>query len=304
MLMKMTYILLVAGLVQLVAQTNASQTFATPDEARDALIQAAAKGLDSLKVFFGPDSGEILRTGDPVEDKNILNRFNKWAAEKTLLKRDEVNLHLITLLIGPDDWPFAVPLVERNGRWGFDIQEGKAEIRRRTIGGNELDIIEICRGYVEAQDLYAESDWNGNRVKEYARKIISSPGKKDGLYWPGEDSPVAEGFAKAIAAGYATPNGAPRPFHGYFFKVLLAQGPDAEDGEQDYVVQGLMIGGFALIAWPAEYGVSGIMTFIVNQDRVVYEKDLGPQTLALAKMIDKFNPDKSWRVSAQQSDEN
>jgi hypothetical protein len=304
MLRRLTYIALAAGLVQLVAQTNAPKTFASPEEARDALVQAASKGLDALKVFLGPESEEILRTGDPVEDKNVLDRFNKWAAVKTSLQRDEVNVHLITLLVGPDDWPFAVPLIEKNGRWRFDIREGKAEIRRRTIGGNELDVIEICRGYVEAQDLYAESDWNGNAVKEYARKIISTAGKKDGLYWPGEDSPVAEGFAKAVAAGYPAPSGTPSPFHGYFFKVLLAQGPNALDGEQDYVVQGLMIGGFALVAWPAEYGVSGIMTFIVNQDGVVYEKDLGPQTPALAKMMDKFNPDKSWRISAQQSDEN
>src|SRR5262249_5391064 len=163
-----------------------------------------------------------------------------------------------TLLLGEIQWPFAFPLVRKNGRWSFDLVEGKAEIRRRVIGGNELDVIEICRGYVEAQEQYARADRDGNGGLEYARKIVSSEGKKDGLYWPGEDSPVAAGFAKATAQGYSlSGGGAPHPFHGYYFKVLLAQGPDAQGGAQDYLAHNLMIGGFALVAWPAEYGVSG-----------------------------------------------
>jgi hypothetical protein len=209
-----------------------------------------------------------------------------------------VNPDRVTLLIGTIEWPIAVPIMRKSGRWSFDIQEGKAEIRRRTIGGNELDAIEICLGYVEAQQSYAESDRDGNGVLEYAKKIVSSEGRKDGLYWPGEDSPVAAGFAKAAAQGYtASPGGSPRPYHGYFYKVLLSQGPDAAGGAQDYVVHGLMIGGFALVAWPAEYGVSGIKSFIVNQDGIVYEKDLGPNTGSLAKALTRFNPDKSWQVS-------
>jgi DUF2950 family protein len=209
-----------------------------------------------------------------------------------------MNPNRATLLLGEEEWPFTVPLVRKNGRWSFDIQEGKAEIRRRIIGGNELDAIEICRGYVEAQQQYAETDWDGNGVLQYARKMISTEGKKDGLYWRGEDSPVAAGFAKAVAEGYPQPTGTgTTPYHGYFYKILLSQGPNAASGVQDYVVHGMMIGGFALVAWPAEYSVSGIMTFIVNQDGVVYEKDLGPRTSTVAKAMTKFNPDQSWRVS-------
>ena len=174
MMMRLSCIVLISGFVQLVAQTNGSPTFSTPEEARDALVQTATKGLESLKAFFGPGSDEVLRTGDPVEDKNILDRFNARVAEKTSLQRDEMNIHRITLLVGADEWPFAIPLMQKNGRWYFDLLEGRAEIRRRIIGGNELDVIQICRGYVEAQELYAESDWNGNTVKEYARKIIST----------------------------------------------------------------------------------------------------------------------------------
>ena len=234
----------------------------------------------------------------------MLLRFKQLAAEKAVLEADPMNPDRMRLLIGTIEWPMAVPIVRKGGRWSFDIQEGKAEIRRRTIGGNELDTIEICRGYVEAQQTYAETDWDGNGVLEYAKKIISSEGKKDGLYWPGPDSPVAAGFAKAVAQGYTAPTGGGRqPYHGYFYKVLMAQGPDAAGGAQDYVVHGLMIGGFALVAWPAEYGVSGIKTFIVNQDGITYEKDLGSATSAVATAMTRFNPDKSWQVSPDETEQ-
>ena len=185
----------------------------------------------------------------------------------------------------------------KKGPLAFDINEGKAEIRNRVIGGNELAAIEVCRGYVEAQQMYAEKDWDGNGVLEYAQKIVSTTGKKDGLFWPGEDSPVAENFAKAAEKGYGPPV-KQQGYHGYYYKILLSQGADALDGAQDYVAHGLMIGGFALVAWPVEYGVSGIMTFIINQDGVVYEKDLGVNTGVTAKAMSKYNPDKSWRMSA------
>ena len=207
MINRLMFVLLGAAL--LVAQHGGPAAFNSPEEARDALIQAADKGLDSVKTLFGPGSGDVVRTGDDVEDQNALARFKRLAAEKTLLEPDPMNPDRVTLLIGTVEWPMAVPIVRKGGRWLFDIQEGKAEIRRRTIGGNELDAIEICRGYVEAQELYAETDWDGNGVLEYAKKIVSSEGKKDGLYWPGEDSPVAAGFAKAAAQGYtASPTGA------------------------------------------------------------------------------------------------
>jgi hypothetical protein len=241
-----------------------------------------------------------VRTGDEVQDKTALDSFNRRAAEKTRLEPDAMNPNRVTLLIGAEEWPVAIPLIKKSGRWYFDLQEGKAEIRRRTIGFNELSAMQVCRGYVEAQEIYTQTDHSGKGVPEYARKIISSEGKKDGLYWPGEDSPVAAGFAKAVAEGYSLPSGGKaQPYHGYFYKILLGQGPSAPGGAQEYVVQGLMIGGFALVAWPAEYKVSGIMTFIVNQDGIVYEKDLGPQTGALAKAMTKFNPDSSWRISPE-----
>lgn len=297
MFRKLIVMILGGGSALLAAQAGGPATFQTPEQARDALVKAADQGMDAVKTLFGPGSADVLRTGDDVADQNTLDRFRQLAAEKTVLEPDEMNPNHVTLLIGTVEWPMAVPIVRKNGRWLFDIQEGKAEIRRRTVGGNELDAIEICRGYVEAQRTYAETDWDGNGILQYAKRIVSTEGKKDGLYWPGEDSPVAAAFAKAAAQGYtASLPGKPHPYHGYYYKILLAQGPDAKGGAQDYVVHGLVIGGFALIAWPAEYGISGFKTFIVNQDGVVYEKDLGPSTPALAKSITRFNPDKSWEA--------
>ncbi len=289
--------LVLSGTALLHAQTVGPKTFSTPEEARDALVQSAAKGWDAVREIFGPSSAKILRTGDPVQDQTLLDNFKRRASEKTQIEADETNLNRATLLLGEEEWPFAVPLSRKSGRWYFDVKEGEAEIHRRIIGGNELDTIEVCQGYVEAQNRYAEVDRDGNGVLEYARRIVSSPGKKDGLYWPGDDSPVAEAFAKAVAEGYSLGAGAPKPYHGYMYKILTGQGPNAAGGARDYLVHGLMIGGFALIAWPAEYGVSGIKTFLVNQDGTVFEKDLGPQTGTLAKTVARFNPDKTWDPS-------
>ena len=294
MIRKLIFAMGAAGAAVMLAQTAGPAIYASPEEARDALVQAAHKGMGAVLAIFGPGSADVVRTGDEVEDKNVLERFRRLSAEKTQLEPDPMNPDRMTLAIGVIEFPLAVPLVRKNQRWRFDVEEGKAEIRRRIIGGNELDAIDVCRGYVEAQQAYAGGDWSGAAVPQYARKIISSPGKKDGLYWPGDDSPVAAGFAKAVAEGYSAAGGAPRPYHGYYYKVLLAQGPAAAGGAQDYVVHGLMIGGFALVAWPAEYFVSGIKTFIVNHDGVVYEKDLGPTTGAIAKALTRFNPDKTW----------
>ena len=295
MIKRLIYVALTAG-AMLFAQLGGPKTFGKPEDARDALIQAAASGLDAVKALFGPLSSTIVRTGDDVQDQKLLADFNRRAAEKAVLEPDPVNPDRMTMVVGEEEFPMAVPLVRKNGRWFFDPVEGKAEIRRRTIGANELDAIEICQGYVEAQQMYAEKDWMGKGVKQYARRIRSTEGLKDGLYWPGEDSPVAAGFAKAAAEGYTAAGATPSAYHGYFYKILFSQGPDAAGGERDYIAHDLMIGGFALVAWPAEYGVSGIMTFIVNEDGVVYEKDLGTQTAAVAKAMTKYNPDKSWRV--------
>jgi len=289
-----TLIIFLTGAALLNAQVApAPKTFATPEVARDALVQAAAKGLTELRELMGPGSSDILTTGDPVEDKNLLGQFTRRVAEKAQIESDAMNPERVTVAIGNEEWPFAVPIVKKNGRWSFDAKEGRAEIRRRIVGANELDAIEVCRGYVEAQEQYASKDWDGNGVLEYAKKIASTPGKKDGLYWPGEDSPIGEAIARAISQGYTSGS---QSYHGYRYKVLLAQGPAAIDGEQDYLVHGLMIGGFALVAWPTEYGTSGIMTFIVNQDGSVYQKDLGSGTTAMAGQIAKFNPDKTWTL--------
>jgi len=201
----LTYVALLAAAGVLGAETTGPKMFATPEEARDGLIQAAKQGWEAVRDLMGPGSAEILRTGDEVQDKALLEKFNERVAEKVQLEPDDMNPDQITLVIGNEEWPFAVPLMKKNGRWYFDIKEGKAEIRRRNIGANELDAIEVCRGFVEAEDTYASTDWNNTGVLQYAGKFVSSPGKKDGLYWPGEDSPVSEAIAKAMAEGYSAP---------------------------------------------------------------------------------------------------
>ena len=276
------------------AQTAAPQ-YATPDEAKDALSAAASKGLEAVRAVLGAGAQDVIHTGDPVQDKNLLDRFNQRVREKMSIMPDAMNPDRALILAGDDEWPFPIPLKLAKGKWTFDLAEGKTEIFHRIIGGNELDAIEICRGYVEAQQIYAEEDRTGSGYREYARKVISSKGKKDGLYWPGDDSPIAGAIANAAQEGYASTGGKPAPYHGYHFKILTAQGPAARGGANDYIVKGMMIGGFALIAWPSEYGVSGIMTFIVNQDGVVFQKDLGPSTGSAAKTITRFNPDSSWQ---------
>ena len=197
--------------------------------------------------------------------------------------------------VGSDDWPFPVPIVKLGTTWSFDSKAGLNEILRRRIGRDELDAIEICRGFVEAQEEYALTKHGDSNVNQYAQKIISTPGKQDGLAWQNPDGtwggPVGENAARAIERGYSSST---EPYHGYFFRVLKGQGPQAPLGQMDYVVNGAMIGGFALIAVPAQYQVTGVMTFIVSNDGVVYQKDLGPNTLEVARKIDRFNPDKSW----------
>jgi Protein of unknown function (DUF2950) len=200
-----------------------------------------------------------------------------------------------TVVAGPDGWPFPAPLVEKDGKWAFASKQGVTELVDRRIGSNELDAIEICHGYVEAQKAYAEEDRNGNGVLEYAQRIISTKGQRDGLVWWGADGklegPISEGIAKAIAQGYKDKT---KPFHGYHFRVLKKQGPNARLGTLDYVIGGKMIGGFALVAWPAAYRTSGVKTFLVSHDGVVYEKDLGTDTARIASGITRFDPGEGW----------
>jgi hypothetical protein len=275
------------------------RTFATPREAAQALLAAAdAQDVSALSAIFGKGSDEILKSGDAVEDKNNLARFVKRAKQSLKEKIDPANANRANLLIGLDNFPFPIPLVRSDGRWHFDTPSGKAEILARRIGSNELDAIAACKAYVEAQYDYATEDRNKNGVPEYARKLISSPGKRDGLFWPGSDTPstaFAEEVKRAQAEGYRKEGDARTPYHGYYFKILLSQGPKARGGALDYIQHGSMIGGFALVAWPAEHGVSGVKTFVVNQDGVIYEKDSGPSTSSVAEAMTAFDPDNSWR---------
>ncbi|HEY7159887.1 MAG TPA: DUF2950 family protein, partial [Acidobacteriota bacterium] len=216
------------------------------------------------------------------------------AKEKKSISVDPKNKNRAVLEIGKDDWPFAIPLVKKGGKWSFDAAAGKQELTYRRIGGNELDAIEICRGFVEAQEDYAEEKHDGSMVNQYAQRIISSPGKQDGLAWQNSDGtwggPVGENAAKALASGYSEG----QSYHGYYFKVLKGQGPAAPLGAMDYVVKGAMIGGFALAAAPAKYAETGVKTFMVSNDGVVYEKDFGPNTLEEFKKMEVFNPDQTW----------
>jgi len=278
------------------APTSKAKTFPTAEEAANALIDAAEKYDESvLTEILGPDSYDIIHTGEPARDREIATEFAVKAREKTKVQPQPKNPHRALLVIGDEDWPFAVPLVKVGSGWSFDTKAGRQELLYRRVGANELDAIQICRGYVDVQHAYALQKHDSSGVNQYAQRIISTPGTKDGLAWQNADGtwggPIGEKVAAAIARGYST---RAEPFHGYFFKVLKGQGPAAPLGELDFVIKGVMIGGFALIAFPAQYRVTGVQTFIVSHDGVVYQKDLGPNTLELAGAIDRFNPDKTW----------
>jgi hypothetical protein len=274
-------------------------TFATPHQAARALLVAAeADDVPALTKILGPGSNEILNSGDSVQDRNSRARFVKRARRFLRTRIEPANANRAVLMIGTDSFPFPIPLVRSGGRWHFDTAAGKSEILARRIGSNELDAIAACKAYVDAQYDYASEDRNKNGIPEYARKLISSPGKRDGLFWPESDSPptqLTEKVKNAQAEGYPLQGDKQIPYRGYYFRILLSQGPKAKGGALEYVQHGSMIGGFGLVAWPAEYRVSGVKTFIVNQDGVIYEKDLGPSTRAAADDITSFDPDRTWR---------
>ena len=246
--------------------------------------------------LFGPGSQDIVESGDAEEDRRMREEFTTRARAGMRVETEPGNANRATLVVGDNNWPFPIPLVRKDGRWHFDGAQGRMEVLARRIGRHELAAIDVCRGYVEAQMEYAVHDRDANGVLEYAQKIISTPGKKDGLYWEGEPGNlVPKSFADAAAAMLLAQGKKPVPYHGYYFHILKAQGPNASGGAMDYVVHGNMIGGFGLVAWPADYGVSGIKTFLVNHHGTVYEKDLGPATASLARATTRFNPDKTWK---------
>lgn len=280
------------------AQTKAtprSKAFATPQEAANSLIDAAEKYDEAaLMDVLGADSYDIIHTGEPARDSEKIKEFAAQGRAKLSIDLDKTKARA-TMVVGDEDWPFPVPIVKAGKSWFFDTRTGRQEILLRRIGRNELDAIEISRGYVEAQHDYALRKRVGYEVNQYAQRIISTAGKQDGLAWKKADGtwdgPIGEKVAAAIALGYSSRT---EPYHGYYFKVLKGQGRAAPLGELDYVIKGVMIGGFALVASPAQYKNTGVKTFMVSQDGVVYEKDLGPLTLEFFKNMERFNPDKSW----------
>lgn len=296
-----TLFALIASLVVLTACAPAKpKTFATPEAAVQGLIDAAQTGeVKPVLKVLGEDAKPLVESGDPVADKNGREEFVERFKEVNSL--DKTNPESITLEVGADKWPFPFPLVKSDGGWHFDSAAGAEEIINRRVGENELDTIQSCLAYVDAQREYYQRNPQKDPMLHYASRLISTEGKKDGLYWPAgeneEQSPLGEGFAQARAEGYEPKAGTMKgmPFHGYIYRVVTQQGPNAPGGAYDYLVNDQLLGGFAVVAFPAEYGNSGVMTFIVNHDGVVYSQDLGPDTAKLALAIDKFDPASPWK---------
>jgi Protein of unknown function (DUF2950) len=282
----------------------AKQTsFATPEDAANALIEATAKyDVPALLGIFGPAGKDLVTSADPVDDKNNAANFANAAKQSHAVLIDSKNSNRATLVVGEGQWPLPVPIVKTAGRWTFSTREGHTEILIRRIGANELNAIQVCRGFVEAQHDYASEIHDDSGIKQYAQRIISTPGKHDGLYWQNPDG--SPGGSVSVAAGRAIEEGytldRKSAYHGYYFKVLKGQGAAAPLGRLDYVIGGVMIGGFALLATPAEYRVTGVKTFMVDYNGIVYQKDLGPDTLNIAKRIVLYNPDKTWERTDDQ----
>ena len=286
------------------AAKGKQKTFATPEDAVKALMDAVkTNNTKELRAIFGPGSESLVSSGDKVRDKAGREHFTKRFEEKNSLEKqgdDKVILH-----VGSDDFPLPIPIVKKGTTWHFDTKAGKEEVLNRRIGRDELNVINSLYAFVDAQREYAAKDLDGNGKMDFAQKFMSSKGKHDGLYWEPkegeEDSPLGPLVARASAMGYETKGRSdrPSPFNGYYFKILKAQGPHATGGAYDYVVKGNMILGFAFLAYPANYGSSGIMTFIVNQEGVVYQKDLGKNTASVAKAMKRYDPDESWKKAEE-----
>jgi hypothetical protein len=273
------------------------KAFDTPQQAADALVKATADyDLTQMSEIFGPDGKDFVSGGDQVQAKKNAEDFAKMAQAGMSVELNQSDPNQATIIVGENHWPLPVPLVKKNGKWYFNSKVGNKEILYRRIGANELDAITVCRGYVDAQREYSLEAHDG--INQYAQKIISTPGKQDGLYWKNPDGtaggPIGEPVAKALEEGYNYSTVKQGGFHGYYFKILKGQGPAAPIGRIDYVIEGFMIGGFALVAVPAEYRITGVKTFIVSNDGIVYEKDLGPNSLEIAKKMELYNPDSTW----------
>jgi hypothetical protein len=294
--------LLVPFPTQAAQSANTGKRFPSPEQAVAALRSAtAAANTNALREILGPNAGE-LQNPDRVQATNELKTFSSALAQTNHLLH--ISDTFVVLEVGNDLWPFPVPIVKKDGSWYFDTDVGKDELLSRRVGKNELSTIPVMLAYVDAQREYATIDHDGDEVLEYAQRLVSSPGKQDGLYWPSdideEESPLGpmvayaqeEGYSPELRAEDETERG---PFHGYYFKILTRQGKHAPGGKYHYVINGNMIGGFAMLAWPAQYGDSGITTFIVNQQGLVYQKDLGPATGKIAKKLNEYDPDPTWK---------
>jgi hypothetical protein len=287
-------------------QSDKASGFKTPEEAVAALVAALQNNdMAALKSLLGPSSEDLLDSGDPVQDANDRARFlAAYEAKHGLLDEGADRKILVT---GEDDWPMPMPLVKRDGVWRFDGEAGIDEMIYRRVGANELGAIDVCRGYVEAQLEYASEGRDGDPAGIYALKLISDEGLRNGLYWEPADgepeSPAGPFVASAAAEGYKAGSGAQTPYHGYYYRMLYAQGPNANGGARDYFKDGLLTEGFALVAWPADYGSSGVQTFIVNRDGVVFQKDLGEDTATAVESIQSFDPDSSWIAITEETGE-
>jgi hypothetical protein len=282
----------------LIAAPDTQRTFASPEEAVKALADAVkAEKLDEVMAIFGPESQELVASSDPATGRRNRQVFNAAFKEGWQLVDQPPN-HKV-LVIGNESWPFPVPLLNEGGKWRFDTAAGKEEVIARRIGQNELAVIQTCHAYINAQRRYAQEGHDGKPAGLYATKLRSDPGRQNGLFWPATHgqklSPLGDLVAEAAAEGrQLDKSGSPAPFHGYYFKILTAQGPKAAGGAKSYVVNGEMSGGFALVAWPSQYDATGVMTFVVNQDGIIRQKDLGPETSTIVAAMTQFNPDASW----------
>ena len=273
------------------------QQFATAEEAASALVAAAAQyNVPALKAILGSDGDDLVASEDTIADRNHAIAFASEARVHQRLDFDSARTSAV-LNVGADGWPAPIPIVEQGGRWHFDAASGREEVLRRRIGGNELNAIQVCHDYVDAQRTYAFTRHDGSIVNQYAQRVISTPGKQDGLAWRATDGtwqgPMGETIAQFISEGYSERY---EPFHGYYFKILKGQGPAAPLGAMDFMVEGAMLGGFGLVAAPADYEVTGIKTFIVSYEGIVYEKDLGENTVEQFRVMERYNPDSTWQV--------
>jgi len=280
------------------AQEVKQKVFGSPEEAMKTLAETVKAGdTKGMMAILGPEGEDIIDSGDEVADKNAREQFVKAYQERVDFVKEKEDR--VSIIIGNDHWPLPIPIVKKGEGWVFDTKAGREEVLNRRIGRNELKAIQVCLAYVEAQREYATTDRGRDGIIQYAQKVASDKDRRNGLYWEAAEgevpSPLGPLAAKAAAEGYRRPGDKPMPFHGYYYKILKGQGPNAPGGAYHYVINGHMVAGFALVAWPAEYGVSGLMTFLVNQNGTVYEKHLGPKTEEIVKGMTRYNPDQTWR---------